>query len=171
MSARASLNSIFQRLKLPLPAYACEQLSDGAQEPWTATLTCTAIPASDEGAPGCPERTFEATEPSKKAACSVAADEALAWYSAAGFSVREQPKTLAEAITKAVRAKVRRGTARSAHLGFAASGGATPSCGHTSSTWGALMCQGAAQDAGEAMTRAVRTKASCLAAVEQDLTS
>ena len=109
MSARASLNSIFQRLKLGLPAYTCDQVSGGPQEPWTCTLACPAIAPSDGGSPGCPEGRFQAVEPSKKAACAAAADRALEWYAAAGFGAREQPKSLGEAIVRAVRAKVRPG--------------------------------------------------------------
>ena len=105
--ARGTLNVLFQRHKLPPPSYTCTQLQEGAQEPWTCVLSCPAIIAPSNGSHSrCDERSFTAQEPTKRAACTAAAEEALEWYASAGFEATETIKLLREAILKAVRAKV-----------------------------------------------------------------
>ena len=100
---KATLNTLYQQLKLGSPVYDCFQEETGGV--WTCSLTCPATPADrDLPAIGLSEKGFSTSDTSKKAASSAAAAEALQYLASLGLDVQKSaaPDTLLDAIQQAL---------------------------------------------------------------------
>ena len=103
-NARASLNTLLQRLHVGAPSYDCSQ-DGGTAQGWTCVLTCPAIPADRTGSGvGRPEETFTATESSKKEGCARTASQALQLLASCGIQPQtESSDTLLDTVHQATK--------------------------------------------------------------------